>query len=465
MPNQTFRPKEFVEKVDKYLIENPIDRSQSHCYDAAAKHFATDVEYIRSRWKWLRGKGKVTDPGIAETIADAVVKKMGKGYRDFKENANGTADLDIITDKRIRTKEDAIRVAKVDLKAWKVDGYETTQWEVGRKNKVTKLNWESGTINGEVDDKGNFVTETLFRVKLKLSPRLLDEDLGLQKDAVLSLLRAYSPIVKLDRTFENTDRDLLLEICTFDVHLGSLSWSEESGENYDIKIAEARFKNSVNELLKKVNLSKVERILFPIGNDLMNIDNKNNATANGTVVDTDVRFMKMLKIAKRLMIDTIGQLACIAPVDVVVVPGNHDATVSLVLGEILDCFFYNDERVTVYGSPKTRKYYQYGKTAIQLTHGDEENHKDLGLIFATEQKEMWAATEFRFCQVGHFHKNKKISYISVDEFQGFQVQIIPTLSSATAWAYKKGYHSLKQAKAFLFDKEGGLVGEFTTTAK
>lgn len=459
MPNRQI---DYVE-VDNYLIANPIDRTQDHCYKQAAEKFGVNTEYIRSRYKLLRKRGKVVEGALVEAVTEAVAKKLGKGFYDFKEKENGEAEVDMITDKRIRTKEDAIRVAKVDLKAWKVSSYETTQWEVGRKNKKTNLSWESGTVTGEVNDKGNFVTETLYRVKLKLSPRLLDEDLGLQKEAVMALLKAYSPIVKLDRTYDNTDRDLLLEVCCFDVHLGSLSWSEESGENYDIKIAEERFKNSVRELLTKVNLSKVERILFPIGNDLMNIDNKNNATANGTVVDTDVRFMKMLRIAKRLMIETIDELSCIAPVDVVVVPGNHDATVSLVLGEILDCFYHNNERVTIFGSPKTRKYYQYGKTGIQLTHGDEEAHKDLGIIFATEQKEMWAATNFRFAQIGHFHKNKKISYISVDEFQGFQVQVLPTLSSATAWAYKKGYNSLKQAKAFLFDKEKGLVGEFTTT--
>jgi hypothetical protein len=460
MPNRQI---DYVE-VDNYLIANPVDRTQHNCYKEAADKFGVDNEYIRSRYKLLRKRGKIVEGVLVEAVAEVVAKKLGKGFYDFKEKENGDAEVDMITDKRIRTKEDAIRVAKVDLKAWKVSSYETTQWEVGRKNKKTNLSWQAGILTGTVDDKGNFVTETLYRVKLKLSPRLLDKDLGLQKEAVIEAIKAYSPIVKARHNYENTDRDLLLEICTFDLHLGSLSWGEESGDSYDIKIAEERFKDAVRELLTKVNLAKVKRILFPIGNDMMNVDNKNNTTTNGTVVDTDVRFMKMLKVAKRLMIETIDELSLIAPVDVVVVPGNHDATVSLVLGEILDCWYHNNKNVNVYGSPRTRKYYQWGRVGIQLTHGDEENHKDLGLIFATEQKEMWAATDYRFCQVGHFHKNKKISYISVDEYQGFQVQVLPTLSSATAWAHKKGYHSLKQAKAFLFDENKGLVGEFTATA-
>jgi hypothetical protein len=171
----------------------------------------------------------------------------------------------------------------------------------------------------------------------------------------------------------------------------------------------------------------------------------------------------MLKVARRIVVETIDELSLIAPVDVIVIPGNHDATVSLMLGEILDAFYHNNENVNINNSPRSRKYYEYGKTSIQFTHGNEESHHDLGLIFANEQPELWAKTKFRFCQLGHFHKNKKINYVSVDEFQGFQVQVLPTLSSPTAWADKKGYSSLKQAKAFLFDKKEGLIGEFTTT--
>lgn len=448
-------------EIDTHLINNPVDRNQDHPYASVALQFGVDPEYIRSRFRELRKKNSIVSKEVVDNIMTKVDDKIRSHY---KELSNGDADFDIITPIRIKSKEEAIKAFQIDTKAWIVTGFEVTAWEVGRKNKKADLTWKAGAADGFVSDKGNFVTETLYRVNLKLSPRKIGNDIGLQKEAVIAELRAYSPIIKNTFNIDPEQRTCLLEIATFDLHLGSLSWGKESGDNYDIQIAESRFKKSVQDLLKRVNLSQVERILFPIGNDLMNIDNKNNMTVNGTIVDTDVRFIKMLKVARRIMIETIDELSMIAPVDVVVVPGNHDGTVSLVLGEILDAWYHNNEKVTINNSPRSRKYYEYGVVGLQFTHGDNEAHHDLGLIFANEQKELWARTSQRFAQLGHFHKNKKINYVSVDEFQGFQVQILPTLSSATAWADKKGYSSLKQAKAFLFDRKDGLIGEFTTTA-
>lgn len=451
------------EQIESYLISNPIDRTIPRPYEAVAKKFDIDEEYVRGRNRKMREKGLVIDSAVVENVADKIVQKIKLGQINIKVNEKGEATLNTVITSRIRTKEDLIDALEIDLSIWNIISWEATTWEGYRADKQKDLSWEGGKATGFVKDSGKIVTETLYRVNVKLSPRKVGNDIGLQKEAVLAELRAYSPVLRADYIYEPNQRNCLLEICTFDLHLGSMSWGTESGDNYDIKIAEERFKTSVRELLTRVNLNQVERILFPIGNDLMNVDSKNNTTTNGTVVDTDVRFMKMLKVARRIVSETIDELSLIAPVDVIVVPGNHDATVSLVLGEILDAFYYNNERVTIYSSPRTRKYYEYGIVGIQFTHGNEESHSELGLIFATEQKELWARTIQRFVQIGHFHKNKKISYLSIDEFQGFQVQTLPTLSSVTAWADKKGYSSLKQAKAFIFDREKGLIGEFTTT--
>lgn len=451
-------------EIDTYLINNPVDRNQDHPYAPVALKFGVEPEYIRIRFRELRRKGSIVSPEAVDNIVTKVAEKLEIQKGKFSVKENGTAEVNLVTPKRIKTEKDLIEAAEIDLKTWNIVSWEIGTWEGYRADKQKDLEWHGGKATGFVKDSGKIVTETLYRVNIKLSPRKIGNDIGLQKEAVIAELKAYSPIIKNTFNIDPEQRTCLLEICTFDLHLGSLSWGKESGENYDIQIAEARFKKSVQDLLKRVNLSQVERILFPIGNDLMNIDNKNNMTVNGTVVDTDVRFIKMLKVARRIMIETIDELSMIAPVDVVVVPGNHDGTVSLVLGEILDAWYHNNEKITINNSPRTRKYYEYGVVGIQFTHGDNEAHHDLGLIFANEQKDLWARTSQRFAQLGHFHKNKKISYLSVDEFQGFQVQILPTLSSATAWADKKGYSSLKQAKAFLFDRNDGLIGEFTTTA-
>jgi hypothetical protein len=87
------------------------------------------------------------------------------------------------------------------------------------------------------------------------------------------------------------------------------------------------------------------------------------------------------------------------------------------------------------------------------------------MIFAAEKPKLWGNSSNRYIQIGHFHHNKKINYINAQEFQGFQVQILPSLSSGDAWHAGKGYHSVKQAKAFLYDKAEGAIAEYTYTVQ
>lgn len=292
-----------------------------------------------------------------------------------------------------------------------------------------------------------------------------------QKDILLNQIKAYQESNEfldsynyfITKEKEEKKEGKLLEISIPDLHFGKLSHSSETGEDYDIKIASDRFKTAIKELLKTVKLDEVERISFPIGNDLINVDNDNNMTTSGTPQDCDSRFSKMVTTVKLLLIETIQGLSAIAPVDVIIVRGNHDATISFLIGEILDAWFHNHERITVNNNPKWRKYYRYGKNSFLYTHGDKENHKDLGLIFATEESKLWADTRFRFVKLGHMHKQKKMEYLTTDTFQGFQVEILPSLSGTDEWHYSKGFLGNKQAKAYLYDKNKGEIASYTYT--
>lgn len=455
------------EKIIEYLTQNPIDRSIPDCYKKASDKFGVSTEKIRRIYRTLRERGLVE--------ADQVIPNSSP-ERSFKEDVRtGQAEFTTITSKRVKTLKDLIELCEVDEKEWEVTSWEATKWEVGRKDKTVNWQIKKGVVkHGDVFDSGKIFVEPLYRVKAKLSRRKLSKDLGLQKEALLAEIKAYTASSDLFETLNkysseiglstpDEEKTYLLELSLPDPHFGKLAWREETDEDYDIKIAEQRFKTAIRKLLARVNLKTIKKILFPLGNDLLNIDNRQNTTVNGTPQDTDVRFMKIIKIVRRVLVEIITELSIIAPVDVVIVPGNHDSTSMFMMGEILDAFFHGNERVKIENAPKGRKYYKFGLNGIQLTHGNEEKHDSLGLIFATEQPKLWADTKFRFCQLGHFHKNKKTQYVSVDEHQGFLVQIIPSLSGTDYWHKSKGYNSLKQAKAFLFDEKEGPVGEFTTT--
>lgn len=443
-----------------HLIENPIERGEAGCYARVAEIFGVNAEKIRRIYRTLREIGLVPNDPVETSSGHK------SNDRQFKENVRtGQADVSFITGKRIKTLNDLLEACEVDANEWEVVTWECNKWEVGRKDRSIDWSSKNGVGTGKVKDTGKIFVEPLFQVKAKLARRKIENDLVKQKNVLLAELKKYSPTVKTVATDTFIKyKSNLLEICIFDPHFGKLAWREETDEDYDLKIAEKRVKEAVADLLTRINLDTVKRILLPIGNDLINIDNRNNTTFAGTPQDSDCRYMKIIKAVKRILVDIIDNLSSIAPVDVIVVPGNHDTTSSFMMGEILEAFYHNNDRVFIDNAPKLRKYYQFGQNSIQFTHGNEEKHESLLAIFATEQPKLWAATKFRFAQLGHFHKNKKLIHASVDEHQGFQIQILPSLSGTDFWHKSKGYSSLKQAKAFLFDPEKGQVGEFTTTS-
>lgn len=426
-------------QIVNYLLENPIERNTPGCYADVAKEFKVNPEYIRRIYRTLRENGQVED-AVLPKLAPAVGKK------EFSEDVKkGEGSLTAVSRREITTIDELVKFCKIDLKEWNIDRWICNKWEVGAKDSSNKV-----------------VVTPLFQVKAWLSRRKVETDLAKQKEALLKELKRYAPKVKYKAKKSSKD-GTLLEIAIFDPHFGKLAWREETDEDYDLKIAEKRVKEAVRELLGRMNLDNVERILLPVGNDLINIDNRHNTTFAGTPQDSDCRYMKIIKAVKRILIEMIDELSAIAPVDVIIVPGNHDTTSTFMMGEILEAFYHNNDRVSIDNRPKQRKYYEYGLNAIQFTHGDQEKHSELLGIFATEEPVLWGRTKFRFAQLGHFHKNKKMNYVSVDEHHGFQIQILPSLSGTDFWHKSKGYNSMKQAKAMLFHKEQGLIGEATVT--
>lgn len=382
-------------------------------------------------------KGKKTIVEEAET-GNYIAVLEDRVVRLEEDIANNTAQLTGQFREEIKTLDELIEKCRIDTSIWKIDKYVQNFWGNAESPK--------------------------WQVKAFLSKRQIDKDLQAQKELILREI-ATTPRIPQELVIGEywSSGDTLLELSLPDLHIGKLGWVNESGENYDIKIAVARYKEAISELLSRVNLEQVERIHLPIGNDAIHVDNPENTTTAGTAVDTEGRFPKIIEAAKTLFVETIDYLKTIAPVDVTIVRGNHDSVTMFMLGEVLDAWYRNDFDVDISSEPQFRKYYQYGVNGFLFTHGDKEKHDELGLIFATEEPKLWAATKYRFCKLGHLHRNKKTKYIAVDSKPGFQIQILPSLSGTDEWHYAHGYLSNKQAKAFLYHKEKGEIAEFTYT--
>jgi hypothetical protein len=154
-----------------------------------------------------------------------------------------------------------------------------------------------------------------------------------------------------------------------------------------------------------------------------------------------------------------GPARTIAPVDVVMVSGNHDYQRVFYLGVFLEASFAGSSHVAIQNDATQRKYYAWGATLLGFTHGDKEKQEELPLIMAAERPEMWAASSTREWHLGHEHKEKVRSKC------GVVTRVIPSLCPPESWHASRGYVSgQRQACAFAYDRHG-LIGQHYHTVR
>lgn len=316
--------------------------------------------------------------------------------------------------------EDALKTCKVDLDVWEIDRYAVEENTKGFNYKIN------------------------FKRKSPLAWNI--EDLKKELSEY-----AKSP-VKVQHKFK--EENLLMEFAPFDLHWGKLAWDEEAGENYDMDLAAEALNKSVDYTIEMASKFPVTKIVFPFGQDFFQIDNEQGTTTAGTQQDTDSRFKKIFKEGRRIVIETIEKLKQFAPVDVLVVSGNHGKISEFMLGELLYIKYQNDKYVNVDNGAMDRKYYTYGKNLIMYTHGDQEKNSDLPLIMAAEMPKEWAECPSRYIKLGHFHQEM------LREYCGVKVEILPSLSATDAWHKRKGYvNNTRGVISSLYDKNLGLVNK------
>lgn len=354
----------------------------------------------------------------------------------------------------IHTLEELLAHCEVDASIWEVERFVVNKWEVGAKL-------------GPADAHYIKVTP-LFQVKATLKRRApeaiaaRDEISALKVDAAAHMPRKFPTFARVGSS------GLMLEPSIYDLHIGKLAWARETGHgNYDSKIARACFDRALETILFRTSQYKFERIAYVIGNDLIHTDSKSNQTFAGTPQDTDSRYFKCCELARRMQCDAIETLLQLAPVDVYMIPGNHDPMTVWHLGDSLECWFKNAKHVRIDNSPVKRKYSEFGKVMLCWTHGETEKHSDLAYLMSTEQCEMWGRTRYREAHVGHYHTErfdtKRVrtdvrNERGLSEVHGTKVRVIPSLAPPDAWHSAKGYvGNLRSAEAFVWDKSEGLI--------
>lgn len=334
--------------------------------------------------------------------------------------------------------EAALEYSMVDLTVWEVERHEINSWEV--------------TISGHRSSTERDQTYTNYQVKVWLrrkSSKSVDS-LALQFRKLAekhSPKRFYAPTI-----LAPSKREYAYEVAIMDVHLAKLAHSGETGwKNYDSKIAAADYRTASESLIARAPKG-TEKIIYVLGNDQFNADNESNQTTSGTPQDCDGRIHKVFRLGCELSCDAIEKAACIAPVHVVVVPGNHDHLTSWFMGEFLRGWFRHNKHVTIDNAPFSRKYVHYGVNLIGYCHGDKGHElKTLPNLMPVEMRHVWQQIKFAEWHVGHFHSLK------THEIAGTVIRTLSALCPPDKWHADNGYVGSRQgAQAFAWHKTRGL---------
>lgn len=426
------------EKIDKYLKNNLAEiQAKRSSPGFSWTDIAADIKVDKSYSEYIRGRHRYLLKTVNVSIpVDTTIPECKFNYQSGKEDKSiGTKEFTFTAD-NIPSDEEIIEHFKIDTVKYRINQiYHKTSF--GGKYAIT-VSLLANKPEHAVDYKKQF-----------------EEFLNNLNKSVLN-----RPSAKIPK--ENTkEKNNCLYLPIFDAHIGKLAHKSTSGDDYDLKIAIERYTEAIQNLVYSAYSSyNFEEICLVTGSDLLHVDSKKNETTSGTPQDADSRFEKVYEKTLSLLVDTIDFLKSFAPVKVIMVRGNHAEHLEYTLGVSLKWIYKSDRQVSVDAEAFLRKYYKYGNTGILISHGDKEKHDNLPLIFATENKELWASTEYHQIHLGHLHTDRKKVFLTSNEYSGCQVSIFPSLSGDDYWHSGKGYNlNQKRAVAIIYNRELGEIAK------
>lgn len=290
-------------------------------------------------------------------------------------------------------------------------------------------------------------------IKLQWVKSQLDKTLAREaiEEFVSWLVQDAKGLFQPTKAPEFANEDLLAIYPMGDPHFGMYAWAQETGDDFDVEIAERLTRAAIDRLVSSAPEASTA-LIAELG-DFFHADNKESRTPqSGHALDTDTRWPKVLQVGLRAMIHVIRRaLAKHKLVIVRIVSGNHDPHSSFALALALDAYFHNEPRVQVDLSAAPFWYYRFGKVLIGVTHGDTIKPAQLPGIMAADRAADWGLTEHRYWYTGHVHHQ------AVNEFPGVTHETFRTLAARDAWHTGKGYRAGRDMRCLVLHREHGEV--------
>jgi hypothetical protein len=240
-----------------------------------------------------------------------------------------------------------------------------------------------------------------------------------------------------------------------DYHLGMLSWSEETGDDWDISIGEDLIIKWFQQAIAQS--PNAQRAIFAQLSDFLHFDGMDAVTpASKHLLDVDTRFSKLVRASIRILRKIINMLLQKhQQVHIIMADANHDPVSQIWLREWFSVMYENEPRVSVDTSPNPYNAYEFGATALFFHHGHKRKVANVSEVFASQFREMFGRTKYAYAHMGHLH------HVDVKENNLMIVEQHRTLAANDAYGARGGYLSGRDAKVITYHTKYGEVSRLT----
>lgn len=357
------------------------------------------------------------------------------------ECLNAGMTIQQISDKyNISTRNVSIRKARLAKKG------------VGHGGDVTRLVPDGYKIKGTSTLTDEFGNTKLQWVKTDTDA---ERQYELMKAAVEGLCSEISPAVLVPPPKKKKNDNLLNLYTVSDFHLGMLAWSDETGDDWDMNLAEDLFARWFDAAFQQAP-DAATGVINLLG-DFAHFDSLDAVTpASGHVLDADTRYQKLVRYMIR-MVRRVVNMALVKhkTVKLVIVQGNHDESGMIWLAEMFHTLYGNEPRVLVDTSADVYKMIQHGKTTLFFHHGHKCRFDAIEPVMIAKFRKAFGDSEYSYAHVGHLHHQKIV------ESRNMVVEQHRTLAAKDAYASRGGWMSKRSANVITYSADFGEVGRIT----
>ena len=282
-----------------------------------------------------------------------------------------------------------------------------------------------------------------------------ERQVELMKAVIEGMKSEITPVAPVKATRAKRDDKLLNLYTVSDFHLGMLAWADESGDDWDMKIAEDLFSRWFDAAFQKAPDAGTG-VINLLG-DLAHFDSLDAVTpASGHILDADTRYQKLVRYMIR-MVRRVVDMALVKHKNVrlLIVQGNHDESGMIWLAEMFSTLYDNEPRVFVDTSPDVYKMVQHGKTTLFFHHGHKARLDAIEPVMIAKFRKAFGESVYSYAHVGHLHHQKIV------ESRNMIVEQHRTLAAKDAYASRGGWMSGRSANVITYSAEYGEVARLT----